>query len=332
MSLSFSVVICAYTQARWLRLLEAVASAKAQSLEPLEIIVCIDHNPELAESCREAWPEDTDGVRVIENRYPGRLGSARNTALEIVRGSVVAFLDDDACAGSDWLLRLAELYDSDPRIQAVGCSPRPRFERDRPTWFPYEFDWVFGCAYRGLPTERGSVGRLIGAAMSVRRSAALAVRGFHSDNHDDMDLSHRLIHHYGPESVVYDPSIRVAHYVTAERLTWSYFWRRCFMVNRGKVLAFRDMEEAGNLSADVAFGRSILRNAVPRYVLAPRERRPLSAVASIVGILLAGLGHLVGRIYMRLGLTQPAATRGLDRPSEASAAAGARATACPEYW
>jgi glycosyltransferase involved in cell wall biosynthesis len=312
LSPSFSVVICAYTRARWPRLLEAVASVRAQSLTPLEVIVCIDHNPELAEMARDEWREDGECVRVIENRYAGRLGSARNSALEIAQGSAIAFLDDDARADSDWLMRLADLYDSDPTIQAIGCSPRPSLERDRPAWFPYEFDWVFGCAYRGLPTERGPVGRLIGAAMSVRRSAALAVGGFHSDNHDDMDLTHRLIHHYGAPGVVYDPTIEVTHFVPADRLTWSYFWRRCFFVNRGKVLAFRDMEHAGNVKADVAFVRATILGAVPRYVLSREDRRPLSAAATIAGILLAGLGHLVGQLYVRLGLTEPAATRGLE--------------------
>jgi len=308
---------------RWLHLLEAVASAKAQHLKPVEIIVCIDHNPELAEMCRDAWRDDTQWVRVIENHYPGRLGSARNSALEIVQGSAVAFLDDDARAPSDWLLRLAEDYESDPRVQAIGCSPLPWFERDRPPWFPYEFDWVFGCAYRGLPTERAPIGRLIGAAMSVRVTAALAVGGFHSDDHDDMDLSHRLIHHYGPQSVIYDPSIHVAHFVPAQRLTMSYFGWRCFWVNRSKVLAFHDMENAGNVNADIAFVRGTLANAVPRYLFSPGQRRPLSAVASVAGILLAGLGHLLGRIYLRHGLTEPAATTGLDVLVESSAASDA---------
>jgi glycosyltransferase involved in cell wall biosynthesis len=309
-----------------------VASARAQHLKPLEIIVCIDHNPELAEMCRDAWRNDTECIRVIENRYPGRLGSARNSALEIVRGDAVAFLDDDAQAESDWLARLAELYESDPGIQAIGCAPRPVFERDRPVWFPYEFDWVFGCVYRGLPEERGPVGRLIGAAMSVRRTAALTIGGCHSDDHDDMDLTHRLIHQYGPQSVVFDPTIQVAHFVPAERLTWSYFWRRCFFVNRGKVLAYRDMEHAGNVDADLAFGRSILLKAFPRYVLSPGERRPLSAVASIAGLFLAGLGHLVGRVYLGLGLTEPAATRGLDVPVELRVAARAESVVCRESW
>jgi glucosyl-dolichyl phosphate glucuronosyltransferase len=322
LALSFSVVICAYTQSRWPRLLEAVASAKAQSLKPLQIIVCIDHNPELAEMCRDAWRDDTGVVSVIENRYPGRLGSARNSALEFVRGSAIAYLDDDARAEGDWLARLADVYTGDPHIQAIGCSPEPWFERERPDWFPYEFDWIYGCSYRGLPNQRAPIGRLIGAAMSVRTSAALEVGGFHSDDHDDMDLSHRLIHRYGPNSVVYDPSITVAHFVPAERLTWSYFCRRCFFVNRGKVLAFKDMEHAGNISADIAFVRGSLLSAA-KYLLSPGQRSPLRAAASVAGIFLAGLGHLVGRIYLSLGLTEPAATKGLDLPSASRVVSGA---------
>ena len=43
-----SVVICAYTEARWDDLLAAIASVRAQRDHvPLEIVVVIDHNPAL---------------------------------------------------------------------------------------------------------------------------------------------------------------------------------------------------------------------------------------------------------------------------------------------
>ena len=41
------------------------------------------------------------------------------------------------------------------RTVAVGGAPLPRYETGRPRWFPANFDWVFGCAYAGLPTELG---------------------------------------------------------------------------------------------------------------------------------------------------------------------------------
>ena len=37
-------------------------------------------------------------------------------------------------------------------------------------------------------------------------------------------------------------------------MTWSYYWRRCFFVNRNKVGAFADMGEGGNIRAELRFG------------------------------------------------------------------------------
>jgi glucosyl-dolichyl phosphate glucuronosyltransferase len=313
---SFSVVICAYTTDRWQRLQEAVESVKAQDLPPKEIVVCVDHNQELLDACRELWRSESPFIRVIENRYPGRLGSARNSGLELVAGDVIAFLDDDARAEPDWLRRLADVYETSSAT-AVGGAPIPNFETARPRWFPPEFDWVFGCVYTALPQHRAPVRRLIGANMSVRRSAVLSVGGFHSNNHDDMDLSHRIRDSFGADSIVFDPSVRVSHYVTASRVTWAYFWRRCFHVNAGKVLAFKDMHEAGDQNADLAFVGAVLFGAVPRHLIS-RRGGYLRAAATVAGVFLAATGNAKGQIGLLLGHTPPALTRGIEQALPAS--------------
>lgn len=80
--LTASVVICAYTEDRWALLLRSVESALRQKSEPLEVIVCIDHNDALLERCRREWPPGLDErpipVVVVANKFGGRLGSARN--------------------------------------------------------------------------------------------------------------------------------------------------------------------------------------------------------------------------------------------------------------
>ncbi len=317
MSVSFTVIICAYTEARWDRLREAVASIEAQTLHATQTILCIDHNARLAERCRRYWGDRSLGLTVIENHYPGRLGSARNSGMECAHGDVVAFLDDDAAAQPDWLERLAEIYARNPSIHAVGCAPLPVFETQRPAWFPFEFDWIFGCAYRGLPTQRAPVGRLIGAAMSVRRASVLAVGGFHSDDHDDMDLTHRIIHEYGAESVLYDSTITVSHFVTAQRVTWSYFWRRCFVVNRGKVLAFADMGAAADRGAEIGFVLRLVFIAVPGYLVSSQERAPRRAFSALVGVLAAAAGHVAGTLALMSGRTEPSLTKGLEHVTAA---------------
>lgn len=299
-----SVVICAYTEDRWSLLVKAVESVQKQRSAPIEILLCIDHNDDLRRRVERYWSDGRAGaipVTVLANKYDGHLGSARNTAAEVARGDVIAFLDDDACAEDDWLEVLLAPYD-DEHVVAVGGAPHPVYETRRPRWFPFEFDWVFGCTYRGLPETLAPLRHLIGANMSVRRRALADIGGFHSDNHDDMDMCHRLAHERPGDRVMFEPRAVVRHFVTAERVTWHYFWRRCFFVNRGKVKAFADMESAANLAAERSFvartlSKGVLRGARDAFA---GDAGGLARVAAIVaGVSLAGLGHLVGRVELR---------------------------------
>lgn len=301
-----SVVICAYTEDRWPLIVQSVAAARRQTRRPLEIILCIDHNDTLLERCQAYWGQPSEQgdvpVSVIANRYDGHLGSARNSAAELAKGDVIAFVDDDAAADDNWLELLITPYEESD-VAAVGGRPLPVFESHRPGWFPTEFDWVFGCAYVGLPTRRAPLGHLIGANMSVRRSVLHEIDGFHSDDHDDMDLSHRVSHLRGHESVVFEPSAIVRHFVPSSRTTWAYFWRRCYKVNKGKVGAFAEMGAAASLSSETTFVRSALLRGVPRSIMSffKGDASGINrALAIVAGVLLAGIGHLNGQFNLRV--------------------------------
>jgi len=101
-----SVVICAYTEARWDDLLAAIDSVRRQrDRVPLEIVVVIDHNPALLERIRAM---DSD-VRLTENVEAQGLSGARNSGVRIATGDIVAFLDDDAMADPGWLEALVDV-------------------------------------------------------------------------------------------------------------------------------------------------------------------------------------------------------------------------------
>jgi GT2 family glycosyltransferase len=294
-----------------------VASVQAQSTLPRQVLVCVDHNDALYERCVQRWGAagtQTPSVRVLRNRFAGRLGSARNTAVEQVTADVVAFLDDDAEAAPTWLESLLRVYRERPEAVAVGGAPLPAHQVERPGWFPHEFDWVFGCHYAGLPDELAPVRHLIGASMSVRTAALLAVGGFHSDKHDDMDLSHRIAAAHGPEAVLYEPKAQIFHVVHPERLTWDYFWRRCYWINRGKVRAFSDMGAAGNITAELAFARQMAGSVARKLLRGLRgDTDALRQAAAIVaGLGAAGVGHLRGKVELRLGRLPVSLTTGLD--------------------
>jgi hypothetical protein len=140
---SISVVVCAYTGDRWDALLRAVESILGQRFPPLETVVVIDHDDLLLARARERFGAE-DHIRILENvRGPG-LSGARNTGLSSARGEVVAFLDDDAEAESDWLERLAAHYE-EPTVLGVGGAIEPAWAAGRPKTFPPELDWIVGC-------------------------------------------------------------------------------------------------------------------------------------------------------------------------------------------
>jgi glucosyl-dolichyl phosphate glucuronosyltransferase len=317
-ALCADVVICTYTLARWELFTAAVESVLAQRVLPQQLIIVVDHNDELLARCQQEWgagrADSSVDIVVVANRFAGRLGSARNTALLRARADVVAFLDDDAEAAPDWLQRLLLAYTTHPGAVAIGGAPRPNYGGTRPAWFPPDFDWVFGCHYRSLPDRLAPVRHLIGASMSVRRNDILAVGGFHADDHDDMDLSHRIAHQHGAAAVLYEPRAEVHHYVSPERLTWSYFWRRCFYVNRSKVGAFADMGEAGNIGAELQFCLGVLLGLGPALVavLGGRPERLVQVLVAIVAMALAGSGFVAGRIQRVLGRHPEMLTTGLS--------------------
>jgi hypothetical protein len=136
--------------------------------------------------------------------------------------------------------------------------------------------------------------------MSARSSALREVGGFHSDDHDDMDMCHRIA--YVQRSVLYEPLAIVHHFVPATRTTWHYFWRRCYLVNQGKVEAFANMQEASSLGAELTFVARTLTTGVLaeiRHVIRGDLYGLARVGAMIAGIALAGLGHLTGKLGLR---------------------------------
>ena len=75
---SVSVVICAFTLERIDRIEAAIESVAAQTVPPEEIVLVIDHSPELEAEARRRWPE----VRVIPNDERQGLSGARNTGVQ----------------------------------------------------------------------------------------------------------------------------------------------------------------------------------------------------------------------------------------------------------
>lgn len=297
-----AVVICAYTMERLRDIERAVASVRDQAHPADELILVIDHNEELVAVARERFHE----ARVIVNAGRPGLSGGRNTGIASATSDVVAFLDDDAQADRTWLQKMLSWY-VDPSVIAVGGASEPVWRTSRPDWFPIEFDWVVGCSYRGLPTRPAEVRNLIGSNMSFRRHVFDVVGGFHHAigrvgarpvGCEETELCIRAARQIPGSRILYDPAVRVRHYLPESRARWPYFRSRCFAEGLSKAI----VAELAGSNRGLASERSYVSRTLPTGVVvavrdAARERslRPLVRAGAIVaGLGLTGAGFAVG--------------------------------------
>jgi hypothetical protein len=237
-----SVIIPTYTKARWDWLHECVASAQAQTVPPLEIIVVVDHNPELLEEITAGFP----GVIAVPNIGDRGVSGARNSGVKASRGEIVAFLDDDSIARTDWLATLLR-HIVTPGVVGVGCYSDGLWEDPCPKWFPGEFSWTIGVSYSGLPSEPTAVRNVWTSAMLVKRGAFEVVDGFREDFGkignkslpEDTDLCLRIAAVEEDSVWMWDPAKVMKHRVPAGRATFGYLMSRCFLQGWGKAAMAR---------------------------------------------------------------------------------------------
>jgi glucosyl-dolichyl phosphate glucuronosyltransferase len=315
---SVSVVVCAYTMARWELLCRAIRSIRSQTRPALEILLVVDHCPDLLLRARELGAD----VRVCANVETAGLSGARNTGVATARGDVVAFLDDDAAAAADWLEYLVGPYD-DPRVVGVGGHVLAEWEGGKPGWFPQEFNWVVGCSYTGQPREVSVVRNPIGANMSFRRDAIVGVGGFSASlgrvgvrplGCEETELSIRVVRRDPTSLIVLEPRAVVRHHVPGDRSRWGYFWRRCWAEGLSKASVSRLADARSALSSERSYALHTLpRGAARGLGDAVRRRDPRGASRALAigaGLGVTAAGYAVGRAG-RIAIPHRTPMRGL---------------------
>jgi glucosyl-dolichyl phosphate glucuronosyltransferase len=300
-----SLITCAYNLDRWHDLVEAVASARGLKPPPDEIIIVIDHNPELK---KRAEREFTN-LRIVENQNPRGVSGARNAGIAAASGELIAFLDDDAVADSLWLAVLQAVCEQPGVLGVMGRIEPLWCGGVRPSWFPDEFLWVIGCTYRGLPTSLGGVRNLFGC-MCFRREVFNSVGPFNTDvgrtnrnlplGCEDTELCIRAQKIEAAIGFMFEPRALVWHKIPAKRLTFHYFWLRCYAEGLSKAQVLLLQRSTGVLSSERKYVLHVLTRGVARGLgdaIVRFDAGGLWRVFAITtGLLVAIAGFCVGKV------------------------------------
>lgn len=301
-----SVIICAHTEKRLPHIRASIAAAHQQTLPAREIIVVIDHNPNLLERVQDEIAE----IVAIENRGKPGLSGGKNTGVAEASGDIVAFVDDDGFIAPDWLELLCAPLE-DPDVLGVGGRVDPLWQAPRPIWFPEEFHWTVGCSYTGLPDVRSPVRNLAGGCMVVRRDVFDAIGGFRSDigrigtkplGCEETEFCIRASQHWPRRKWIYEPTAVMRHVIPEPRTRWSYFRSRCFFEGVSKARVTRFVGSQKGLAAERTYTLRTLPAGVARNLassVAQRDSGGLGRAAAIIGgLACTSAGYLYGRALL----------------------------------
>lgn len=214
--LTYTVVIASVGRAEDLR--GALQSVATQSVAPDHTIVVAQRQDTPTQEVARQM-----GARVVLVSKPG-LALAIETGIKGADGDIVAFLDDDARARTDWLARVIETFEADPSLGLLGGRDNVNGDDVSTENVKPIGDVVRGKIYGNHHLGGGPkryVLHVKGANMSVRRSAGSQVpisslvtgSGAQVRNEFILSLGIRRAGY----TVAYDPEIQVDHF-PAERL------------------------------------------------------------------------------------------------------------------
>jgi len=207
-----------------------------------EILVIDNGSTDGTPAVCSAYKALLPNLRYHREETPG-LHVCRHAGLNLSKGDILVYGDDDIRAFPTWLEGIAEAF-QDPDVALAGGKNLPDYEVPPPDWLDSLWcadergRWLGYYSVLDLGDTVRDISPLLvwGCNFSIRRAVLLDVGGFHPDG-----LPEELIHYRGDGETavslavkarglraVYHPKASVHHFVSKNRMSWDYLRKRAF--------------------------------------------------------------------------------------------------------
>jgi len=295
-----SVVVCTYSMDRYEVFCDAVDSVLEQTYEPVEVVLVVDGNETVHERVRDEYG-DVENVVLHNNDENRGISYSRTKGAELASGEIVAFIDDDAAAESDWVAQLVEVYEETDAI-AVGGDVKPNWQSRKPDFFPEEFYWLVGVVEPGFAEDGEEVRNTYGSNISYRREEFLEVGGYDpntgrkGDRHlqaHEAPVGIRLLEEYG-QGMVFTEDAVVHHKLFDYRGEFDWLVSRSFWQGYSKRVMDLLYPDAPDDKS--AYLERLLTERVPGRLKGLVRKPSMAAVKQLLAIFVftgaVGLGYL----------------------------------------
>lgn len=232
-----SVIICCYNSAA--RLSQTLAHLAKQVTDVNWEVIVVDNNStdQTKEVAEQEWKKSSlkTELRVVAEKTPG-LSAARQKGVQESKFDTIIFCDDDNWLASDYVDTAFKLIHADPTIGAIGAHGTPVFETTEPKWFKnFQSFFAVGEQHDSIAHDINNFQYVYGAGVVINKAALEQLNGLGFVNITTDRIGNKLVSGGDIElclalqligyKVVYNPSLRFQHFMTAPRLTLRYALR-----------------------------------------------------------------------------------------------------------
>ena len=260
-----SIIICTHNRPRRLsKMLESLICLKYDNSFNYEMIIVDNNSTDNTKQIIESYILKNNKIKYHLERNRG-ISNARNAGINISKGEIIAFTDDDIILDNNWLLNIAQ-FNLKFEFDAIAGRVLPLYPENTPQWIKDCRDLLNGpivCHDHGgtIQLYNSKMFPFVGANMIIKRKLFDEVGVFNTDlgpgkgtMGDDTEFFRRIQNLN--KKIYYNPNVLIIHPVEKERMNFKYFAK--WNISYGKYLVFKNNK---NHEKNV-----VLIFGIPRYL------------------------------------------------------------------
>jgi len=250
--------------------------------DKFEIIVVDNNSTDETEIVTKKFIENNNKLNVSYylDTTPGML-SGRHKGADVAKGEVLTFIDDDVKVSVTWMAAIMDAFRKYEDVDLVTGPCLPEYEVPPPNWLKEFWTPAYQgriCGWLSL-MDLGDKEIFIsptyvwGLNYSIRKKTLYHLGGFHPDcvppnfqqfqGDGETGLSHKAIKL--AYKALYNPNVKLHHYINKERLTIPYFEKRAYY--QGVANSYTHCRHQNNLQKDTTSSAPILSEKKNKTVL-----------------------------------------------------------------
>ncbi|GHT03934.1 glycosyl transferase family 2 [Bacteroidia bacterium] len=240
--MKFSIIICTYNRAEYLR--KSLESAAKQDFptEDFEILVVDNNSPDATETVCDDLMRQYPNIRYFKEMRQG-VSYGRNRGMNEAQGKFIAFVDDDETIRSNYVYKLNEFFKTCPQAELCSLPVVPVFEAEPPKWMSsFTMRLITGAYDKGTVVKQVSAKDYPGTGHAVFKrdlflkygafNTALGRKGSSLMGAEDKDFFLRLIQNN--VACYYVPMAPIYHHIAANKLTEDFFNRLTLAIGQSE--------------------------------------------------------------------------------------------------